>query len=75
MERDNVIKMSQSKIIFRDFSVPVHHGKRRLQRTEVGSRANSTVKDHVDIISNKVQATLKTIDQEKMTKQERIREL
>ena len=56
LDRSSKIKESQKKVVFRDFSLPVHHGK--------GSRDKNVEvqKEKVDIISNHVQTTLKQVE-------------
>ena len=53
LDRSSNVIESQKKVVFRDFSLPVHHGK--------GSRDKNVAaqKEKVDIISNHVQTTLK----------------
>ena len=66
IELEMRISESQNKIVFRDFAVPVHNGKGRvdpksLVKTSTGGsriRSRPGGSQQVDIISNKVQTTL-----------------
>ena len=67
------ISESQSKIIFRDFAIPVHNGKGRVDlksliKTVPGSRAGTKLSGEIDIVSHKVQTTLKKVDELNATK-------
>ena len=64
--RQTSTEVAQKKQVFRDFSLPVHHGK--------GSRDKNVAaqKEKVDIISNHVQTTLKQVEQQKIGKQEKL---
>lgn len=73
------ISESQSKIVFRDFARPIHNGKGRVDLKSiikthgVNSRVSTALKTgQIDIISNKVQTTLKRLDEEHVSTQERI---
>ena len=74
MNRDERIKMSSSKAIFTDFSLPKHHGKGRPQdmvsvsKTNPASRNSRRNQDHLDIVSGHMQTTLLTIETEKTEK-------
>jgi len=64
-----VAEQLSTKAVFRDFSKPVHHGKRKQE----GNACKPAPK--VDIISNSVQSTLEKAEMTKLTKQEKIVEL
>ena len=84
IEQDMRVSESQSKIVFRDFAVPVHHGKGKVNLKSLiktqppGSRVESTLSSGVppvDIITNHIQTTLKQVDEKNASKQEKIRQL
>ena len=68
IESDMRISESLSKIVFRDFAVPKHNGKGRVDlksliKTQPGSRGvSSNLLNKVDIITSHVQTTLNQVD-------------
>ena len=80
IEQDMRITESQQKIVFRDFAVPVHNGRgkvdlKTLIKTQPGTRAGSNLIGRRDIISNTVQTTLDSVDEKNNAKQEKIKQL
>ena len=74
------ISESANKIVFRDFAVPIHNGRgkvdmKSLIKSQPGSRVVSNLGGRCDIITNTVQTTLKQVDEKNDAKQEKIKQL